>query len=242
MNSPARPSGRSSRIGRSGDCTADRHRLLPAPWRLPRSRLAAFGVAHPRRRLARPACGMGRCPGRGSGAAGDAADAAGIAARWHGDGGIARRQRVRRTPRNKSYAIPAAEILGFEFLLNQFDRHVLGTDFASNASTIRRNLHSSWVVDRDPFEINQLGHPYAGLDVPGVRAFARVSITGNRSATRSPAARYGRSPASAACRRATTRSTPASAAASSAKSCFGCRTSRSSTRTCRRSGAKRPPR
>lgn len=62
----------------------------------------------------------------------------------------------------KSYAIPAAEILGFEFLLNQFDRHVLGTDFASSASTIRRNLHSSWVVDRDPFEINQLGHPYAG--------------------------------------------------------------------------------
>jgi len=63
---------------------------------------------------------------------------------------------------HKSYAIPAAEILGFEFLLNQFDRHVLGTDFASNASTIRRNLHSSWVVDRDPFQINQLGHPYAG--------------------------------------------------------------------------------
>jgi len=62
----------------------------------------------------------------------------------------------------KSYAIPAAEIVGFEFLLNQFDRHVLGTDFASNASTIRRNLHSSWVVDRDPFQINQLGHPYAG--------------------------------------------------------------------------------
>ena len=62
----------------------------------------------------------------------------------------------------KSYAIPAAEIVGFEFLLNQFDRHVLGTDFASNASTIRRNLHSSWVVDSDPFRINQLGHPYAG--------------------------------------------------------------------------------
>jgi hypothetical protein len=62
----------------------------------------------------------------------------------------------------KSYAIPAAEIVGFEFLLNEFDRHVLGTDFASNASTIRRNLHSSWVVDSDPFRINQLGHPYAG--------------------------------------------------------------------------------
>jgi hypothetical protein len=73
---------------------------------------------------------------------------------------------------NKSYGIPAAEIVGFEFLLNQFDRHVLGTDFASNLSTIRRNLHSSWVVDRDPFEINQLGHPYAGSMYQG---FARAS-------------------------------------------------------------------
>jgi hypothetical protein len=72
----------------------------------------------------------------------------------------------------KSYAIPAAEIVGFELLLNQFDRHVLGDDFASNASTIRRNLHSSWVVDRDPFEINQLGHPYAGSMYQG---FARAS-------------------------------------------------------------------
>lgn len=72
----------------------------------------------------------------------------------------------------KSYAIPAAEIVGFEVLLNQFDRHVLGDDFASNASTIRRNLHSSWVVDRDPFSINQLGHPYAGSMYHG---FARAS-------------------------------------------------------------------
>jgi hypothetical protein len=30
------------------------------------------------------------------------------------------------------------------------------------APSIRRNLHSSWVVDRDPFEVNQLGHPYQG--------------------------------------------------------------------------------
>ena len=70
----------------------------------------------------------------------------------------------------KSYAIPALEILGFEFLLNKFDRHALGDDFASNASTIRRNLHASWVVDSDPFRINQLGHPYAGAMYQG---FAR---------------------------------------------------------------------
>jgi hypothetical protein len=28
--------------------------------------------------------------------------------------------------------------------------------------TIRRNLHSGWGTDRDPFEINQFGHPYQG--------------------------------------------------------------------------------
>ncbi len=63
----------------------------------------------------------------------------------------------------KSYAIPALEIVGFDVLLNQFDRHYFGCcDFASNIHTIRRNLRTSWVVDRDPFLVNQLGHPYQG--------------------------------------------------------------------------------
>jgi hypothetical protein len=62
----------------------------------------------------------------------------------------------------KSYYIPAGEIIGFELLMNQFDRHFLGSDYDSNLSTIRRNLRSSWVVDDDPFRTNQLGHPYAG--------------------------------------------------------------------------------
>ena len=62
----------------------------------------------------------------------------------------------------KSYAIPALEALGFAFLLNQVNRHTDGSDYNSNWSTIRRNLHSSWVVDSDPFKVNQLGHPYQG--------------------------------------------------------------------------------
>jgi hypothetical protein len=75
----------------------------------------------------------------------------------------------------KSYAIPAAEVVGFAFLLNQVNRHTDGTDFDSNWSTIRRNLHSSWVVDRDPFEVNQLGHPYQGSMY---HAFARSAGLG----------------------------------------------------------------
>ena len=73
----------------------------------------------------------------------------------------------------KSYAIPAAEIVVFDFLLNQFDRHYFGCcDFDSNLHSIRRNLRSSWVVDRDPFTVNQLGHPYQGATYHG---FARAS-------------------------------------------------------------------
>jgi hypothetical protein len=39
---------------------------------------------------------------------------------------------------------------------------VVDDDYKSNISTIRHNLHSSWVVDSDPFRTNQLGHPYLG--------------------------------------------------------------------------------
>lgn len=64
---------------------------------------------------------------------------------------------------NRSYWIPALDILGFDFLLNQFNRRFSGvSDYDSNWSTIRHNLHSGWDVDDDPFKINQLGHPYQG--------------------------------------------------------------------------------
>jgi Domain of unknown function (DUF3943) len=61
----------------------------------------------------------------------------------------------------KNYYVPAAEILGFELLLNLANRRN-DPDYRSNMSTIRHNLRSSWVVDDDPFRTNQLGHPYAG--------------------------------------------------------------------------------
>ncbi len=74
---------------------------------------------------------------------------------------------------NKSYWIPAAEIVGFDFLLNQFNRRYFGTsNYKSNFSSIKRNLRSSWVEDRNSFEVNQLGHPYQGSMYHG---FARAS-------------------------------------------------------------------
>jgi hypothetical protein len=63
----------------------------------------------------------------------------------------------------KSYGAAALEILGFQLALNRVD-HAFGGPavYVVRVGSTRRNLHSSWVVDRDPFEINQLGHPYQG--------------------------------------------------------------------------------
>ncbi|HSI38624.1 MAG TPA: DUF3943 domain-containing protein [Methylotenera sp.] len=79
-------------------------------------------------------------------------------------------------PENKSYLIPAVEIIGFDFLLNQFNRRYSGiSDYDSNLSTIRDNLKSSWKDDKDPFKINQLGHPYQGSIYHGFARSAGLS-------------------------------------------------------------------
>ena len=76
-----------------------------------------------------------------------------------------------------SYLVPALEIVGFDVLLNQFNRRYFDepNDYHTNLSTIRRNLRRSWVTENDPFEINQLGHPYQGSMYHG---FARSAGLG----------------------------------------------------------------
>lgn len=68
------------------------------------------------------------------------------------------------TGSRKNYLIPAIDIIGFDVLLNRFNRHYgeQREDYKVNASTVKKNLHSEWVTDRDPFKTNQLGHPYQG--------------------------------------------------------------------------------
>ena len=64
---------------------------------------------------------------------------------------------------DKSYVIPAVEIVTFQVLLNQFDRrYVDADDYGSDGSTFKDNLHSGWIIDHDPFATNQVFHPYAG--------------------------------------------------------------------------------
>ena len=67
------------------------------------------------------------------------------------------------TGAGKSYLIPALDIIGFQVLLNQFNRHYVDPPtYASNINTIQHNLHTSWVFDNDPFSTNQFLHPYQG--------------------------------------------------------------------------------
>jgi hypothetical protein len=64
----------------------------------------------------------------------------------------------------KSYVIPAFEIVGFNFGLNRFDKRFLSDPetFDVTWSTVRRNLRGPWIVDNDPFSVNQFLHPYHG--------------------------------------------------------------------------------
>jgi hypothetical protein len=76
----------------------------------------------------------------------------------------------------KSYLIPALEIIAFDTALNRFDKAYFGCcDFDVTMSTVRRNLRSSWVVDRDPFLVNQLGHPYQGSIYHGLARSAGLN-------------------------------------------------------------------
>lgn len=77
----------------------------------------------------------------------------------------------------RSFLIPAVDILGFEILLNQYDRHfdAEADAYQSDASSIKRNLKHGWVIDDDPFATNQFLHPYAGSMYHG---FARSAGLG----------------------------------------------------------------
>jgi hypothetical protein len=67
------------------------------------------------------------------------------------------------TRAGRSYVIPALEIIGFDVLLNRFDYYFIDKEvYGTTFSTFRDNLKGGWVVDTDPFAINQFGHPYQG--------------------------------------------------------------------------------
>jgi Domain of unknown function (DUF3943) len=67
------------------------------------------------------------------------------------------------TGEGRNYLVPAIEIAGFIFALNQFNRAFIDDhEYDSDVHTFARNLGTEPVYDKDPFSINQLGHPYQG--------------------------------------------------------------------------------
>lgn len=77
---------------------------------------------------------------------------------------------------HKSYLIPALEIVGFNYLLNLYDRNFNKEDvYRTHWDTIRKNLGRGWIIDNDPFATNQILHPYHGSMSHG---FARSSGLG----------------------------------------------------------------
>src|SRR5262245_1310322 len=79
-------------------------------------------------------------------------------------------------PMRKSFWIPVVDIVAFEGLLNLYNRHFDGSDYDSSWETIRDNLGGPWVVDDDPFAINQLWHPYQGAVYQGFARSAGLSF------------------------------------------------------------------
>lgn len=77
----------------------------------------------------------------------------------------------------KSYLIPALEIPGFIIMLNGYDRLAnSGGEYDSTPSTFWKHIvRGSWVVDQDPFSMNQLAHPYSGSIYYGFARSAGLS-------------------------------------------------------------------
>jgi hypothetical protein len=70
---------------------------------------------------------------------------------------------------HKSYVLPVVEIVAMDAAINLAGRYVDDpAAFEVSSASIRRNLKSKWVVDDDPFEVNQIGHPYQGAMYHGI--------------------------------------------------------------------------
>jgi hypothetical protein len=93
----------------------------------------------------------------------------------------------------KSYAIPAAEIIGFDFLLNRYNHLTSGvTDYDVSWGSIKRNLRGPWVTDNDPFNVNQFAHPYQGSLYHGASRSAGLSYWESAAMTFAGSAGCGR--------------------------------------------------
>ena len=70
---------------------------------------------------------------------------------------------------HKSYILPAVEIVAMDSAVNLGGRLLMDpATYKVTPTSIRRNLRGPWVIDDDPFEINQFLHPYQGAMYHGI--------------------------------------------------------------------------
>ena len=70
---------------------------------------------------------------------------------------------------HKSYVLPVVEIIAMDLGINRAGSFLLEPEtFRVTPESIRRNLRGPWVVDDDPFQVNQFGHPYQGAMYHGI--------------------------------------------------------------------------
>jgi hypothetical protein len=70
---------------------------------------------------------------------------------------------------HKSYMLPVIEIVAMDAGINRVGSRIFVPEtFRVTGESIRRNLRGPWVVDDDPFQINQFGHPYQGAMYHGI--------------------------------------------------------------------------
>jgi len=70
---------------------------------------------------------------------------------------------------HQSYVLPVIEIVAMDAAINLAGRLLVDPAvFEVTPDSIRRNLRGPWVVDDDPFQINQFGHPYQGAMYHGI--------------------------------------------------------------------------
>jgi hypothetical protein len=75
-----------------------------------------------------------------------------------------------------NHFVPAFGIVAFDFLLNRYGYQFIdASTYDVNASSIRHNLVSPWVIDNDPFAINQFMHPYQGSVYHGLARSAGLN-------------------------------------------------------------------
>lgn len=69
----------------------------------------------------------------------------------------------------RNFLIPIVEIVLMDTGINLVGRQLPdGPLYKVSLTSIRRNLRSKWVIDDDPFEVNQFLHPYQGAMYHGI--------------------------------------------------------------------------